>query len=330
MKATKAIKLKISSLPIELSEVLTLGQTATNYAIRRAQETGQTGLGGLKKLIYEEVKVSLGSLHSYYAHSAIKWAIEIYRSFRKRKRGGQIQGEGLPQVGRRAFHFEACLTSLRWQKPILTVTITTVPRRRIAFSVEVSSPYHQELLDAWKTGKLRLGELTIPVSQIFSRHESVVERSTQDKQTPIFKGKVTGKQKGRSRRRAEHSLQIAAWRVVGKALEEKATIVLENLKGVKQRIRWNRRRLHNGWAARKLQRFIREKALWLSIPVVEVDPKHTSKLCPICGQIGLRGEERCARCSCGYEGDRDITAAWNIAYRAATGSSVAPESGASG
>ncbi|WP_425340041.1 zinc ribbon domain-containing protein [Nitrosopumilus ureiphilus] len=55
------------------------------------------------------------------------------------------------------------------------------------------------------------------------------------------------------------------------------------------------------------------------IPVVFVDPKRTSKLCPICGNRiqEYRQNRRKLLCTdCGKSMDRDVVASMNIAHKA--------------
>ncbi|MEO9309147.1 MAG: transposase, partial [Nitrososphaera sp.] len=76
------------------------------------------------------------------------------------------------------------------------------------------------------------------------------------------------------------------------------------------------RRKLNSWSFYEFQRQIQYKAAWEGIPVLFVDPKHTSKLCPVCG--GTLQDDRLYRrtlwCNnCMKLMDRDIVASMNIA-----------------
>jgi len=50
--------------------------------------------------------------------------------------------------------------------------------------------------------------------------------------------------------------------------------------------------------------------------MTEVDPRDTSRTCPVCGEKDLRGRMRLECPSCGLSMDRQLLAAWNIAKRA--------------
>ena len=92
-------------------------------------------------------------------------------------------------------------------------------------------------------------------------------------------------------------------------------IVMEDLKGIRGRIRYSRnlnRRLHS-WNFRKLQFFIEYKAKLNGIPVIYVNPRKTSSLCPRCGGRLAPNGYRLLKCrKCGYENDRDVIACLNM------------------
>lgn len=48
------------------------------------------------------------------------------------------------------------------------------------------------------------------------------------------------------------------------------------------------------------------------IKVIRIDPYNTSKQCPICGALN-KSEHRIYRCACGFEEDRDVVGAMNVA-----------------
>lgn len=91
-------------------------------------------------------------------------------------------------------------------------------------------------------------------------------------------------------------------------------IIMEDLKGIRKRIHYGRmlnRRLHS-WNFRKLQSYIDYKAKLNCIPVEYLNPKHTSSLCPMCGEKLAPNEHRLLKCRCGYENGRDVTACLNL------------------
>ena len=73
-----------------------------------------------------------------------------------------------------------------------------------------------------------------------------------------------------------------------------------------------KRRLNNWWFRRLLNQ-LEYKARWEGIPIKAVSPKGSSSTCPICGsklKLYLNGRVECR--SCGYYGDRHVTACLNL------------------
>jgi len=116
----------------------------------------------------------------------------------------------------------------------------------------------------------------------------------------------------RERHRIEYRLHQVANAVLSFAEDQKSAVVLEDLKGI--RPKWSKelnRRL-SLWPRRKLHRIIEYKAQWRGIPVVKVDPRYSSRTCPICGRIqdSRMGAE--FECECGWHLDRHINASLNL------------------
>lgn len=97
-------------------------------------------------------------------------------------------------------------------------------------------------------------------------------------------------------------------------------IVLENLDGIRNRLKGSKRfkRMVSSWAFRQLIDFIEYKCARYEIPVLFVDPRGTSKTCSRCGHDSSsnRPSQSLFRCvKCGYETNADRNAALNIAAR---------------
>ncbi|QLH07043.1 RNA-guided endonuclease InsQ/TnpB family protein [Nitrosopumilus ureiphilus] len=113
--------------------------------------------------------------------------------------------------------------------------------------------------------------------------------------------------------------------IINHAVETKSAIAFEDLKGIRKLYRKGNgqgkkyRGKLNGWQFYELQRQVQYKALWVGIPVVFVDPKRTSKLCPICGkriQEDIQNRRKLLCTNCGKSMDRDVIASMNIAHKA--------------
>jgi putative transposase len=70
------------------------------------------------------------------------------------------------------------------------------------------------------------------------------------------------------------------------------------------------------WPRSKLHRFIEYKAQWKGIPVVKVDPRYSSRRCPICGRIQDSRMGTMFECECGWRLDRHINASINLLHTA--------------
>ncbi|HEU5487845.1 MAG TPA: transposase [Candidatus Nitrosotalea sp.] len=165
----------------------------------------------------------------------------------------------------------------------------------------------------YKTNKiLSIKENTSHVISSFKRFDVRVKRHFQ---------KRLG---NRRSRRIQQYLHIISKDIVKKAVESKSMIVLEDLKGIRKLYKkgngqGNRyRRKLNSWSFYELQRQIQYKASWEGIPVRFVDPKRTSKLCPICGdriQEDRLHTRKLWCTNCKRSMDRDVVASLNISYK---------------
>ncbi|MFG2053442.1 RNA-guided endonuclease InsQ/TnpB family protein [Micromonospora sp. NPDC048930] len=114
-----------------------------------------------------------------------------------------------------------------------------------------------------------------------------------------------------------------AKQIVTEAERTGCGIALENLTGIRDRVRLRRPQrvtLHS-WAFHQLGQFIAYKATRSGIALVHVDPGYTSQGCSACGHIAKanRPNQTTFRCtSCGFAEHADVNAARNIATRGAT------------
>ena len=146
------------------------------------------------------------------------------------------------------------------------------------------------------------------------------------KYKPITSKRLMEKYSGREKKKIHDLCHKIAKVIVDFAKEHNFGIILENLKGIRKNINKGKnlnRRLHS-WNFRKLQFFIEYKAKLNGIPVVYVNPRKTSSLCPRCGGDLAPKGWRLTKCrKCGYENDRDVVACLNMLRM--RGVSVPPE-----
>ena len=125
---------------------------------------------------------------------------------------------------------------------------------------------------------------------------------------------------GREARFPRDTNHVIARRIVETAKRTKRAIALEQLKGIRQRVRAKRpqRATLHSWAFAELGEYIAYKAQLAGVPVVYVDPRDTSKGCSKCGHIAKanRPSQAVFKCqACGFELHADLNAARNISSR---------------
>ncbi len=115
-----------------------------------------------------------------------------------------------------------------------------------------------------------------------------------------------------------------AKQIVLLAKNMRKAIVIEKLRGLKQReMQRRRKRLRKilaRWSYADLIEKIRYKARFEGVPIVEVSSKYTSKTCSRCGYFNKNFKlQRIFKCPrCGLVIDRDLNAAINITIKGAT------------
>jgi len=149
----------------------------------------------------------------------------------------------------------------------------------------------------------------------FKRIRALQKKSTKSAKRHLRKLKH---RQARFRRDADHVLskQIVA------AAEPGGTIVLENLKDIRKRMKAKRRsqtkrRMHS-WPFANLRAKIGYKAEERGCTVVAVDPRHTSQRCSCCGHTARnnRRSQSVFMCrQCGFHLNADLNAARNIAAK---------------
>lgn len=112
-----------------------------------------------------------------------------------------------------------------------------------------------------------------------------------------------------------------AKQIVEKAKRTNRGIAIEKLTGIRDRIRARKsqRAVLHSWAFAQLGTFIKYKAVMAGVPVLEVDPRNSSRECSKCAHTekSNRPSQSKFRCqSCGYETNADFNAAQNLRSRA--------------
>ncbi|WP_343239966.1 transposase [Streptomyces sp. SID12488] len=108
----------------------------------------------------------------------------------------------------------------------------------------------------------------------------------QMKNTPSAKRRLKKRRRKEARRAKDINHKISK-HVVAEAERTGRGIALEDLTGIRERVRLRKpqRATHSSWAFAQLGSFIAYKARRAGVPVVYVDPAYTSRTCAECGHI---------------------------------------------
>ncbi|MEA2533530.1 MAG: putative transposase [Actinomycetota bacterium] len=158
-----------------------------------------------------------------------------------------------------------------------------------------------------------------------SRLNSMRHRSRRLRSKLQKKGTKSAKRLLKKRRRKESRMAGDVNHCISKKIVVKAQctgrgIALEDLEGIGDRVKARKpqRATLKSWSFHQLGNFVIYKAALAGIPVVFVDPAHTSQECPACGHTCRANRSRQARfkcVSCGLAGPADAIAALNIRVR---------------
>ncbi|MFD7685918.1 RNA-guided endonuclease InsQ/TnpB family protein [Streptomyces sp. NPDC059781] len=157
------------------------------------------------------------------------------------------------------------------------------------------------------------------------------------KNTPSARRRLKKRRRKEARRAKDINHKIAK-HVVAEAERTGRGIALEDLTGIRERVRLRKpqRATHSSWAFAQLGSFIAYKARRAGVPVMYVDPAYTSRTCAKCGHIDRANrvsQARFACRNCGFvdhadrNGSRNIRArAWELWRRGAPSTAPAPPS----
>ena len=164
-------------------------------------------------------------------------------------------------------------------------------------------------------GELYSGEAVDKVrGKIDSLKASLQSKGTKSAKKHL---KKLGGRESRFRRSVNH---VISKRIVSKAKDTHRQIALENLGGIgDSTVRHSQRRRHKSWAFFQLRSFIEYKAATTGVLVQVVDPRNTSRTCPVCGFVSKSNRKTqstfsCRQCS--FASNADIVGATNISRRA--------------
>ena len=126
---------------------------------------------------------------------------------------------------------------------------------------------------------------------------------------------------GKENRFATHTNHVISKRIVEKAQCTGQGIAVEELTGIRGRVKARRpqRATLHSWSFFQLRQFLEYKSELAGVPVVAVNPRNTSRTCPVCGCVdkaNRRTQDKFLCVACGHSGLADHIAATNISRRA--------------
>jgi len=136
---------------------------------------------------------------------------------------------------------------------------------------------------------------------------------------PKTSRKLLRKYSRRERNRARDFMQKLTTEIARKLKESRSGAIMERLKGIKQKILNGSKRQNrkiSKWNARTFQFMLEYKLKWLDLPARYVNPKDTSKTCPLCSGSMASYAGRLMKCEkCSIIMDRDVIAVLNLRMR---------------
>jgi len=159
------------------------------------------------------------------------------------------------------------------------------------------------------TVKAEFPDIAIIQQRHHDRRRRLQKKKAHDRRTMR---KLCGREGTREHHRIEYRLHQVANSVLSFAEDKKSAVVLEDLTGIRYKRGKDMNRRLSLWPRRKLHQIIEYKAQWRGIPVVKVDPRYSSRKCPMCGKIQDSRMGTAFICECGWHLDRHINASLNL------------------
>jgi IS605 OrfB family transposase len=353
------VQLKLDPSPADadsLRRTLRAANAAADSISRRAFESGTFRQFDLHHLVYREVRERFG-LSAQMTVRAISKVADAYKLDRDRRRTFRPHGAvayddrilcfkpgdsvSICTVdGRRTIGF-VCGAHQRLLLPFRRGQADLVMRDGTFYLycvVEVEEPALDDAVDVIGTdlglanlattsdGKFFAGDEVEAVRSRRTRErQSLQKRASAMKNAGVRPKNVRRKLKslaGRQARFQRDTNHCISKKLVANAKDTKRAIALEDLKGIRGRVRFGRdlrARLGN-WAFAQLAFFVVYKAARAGVRTDFVDPRHTSQTCHECGHRERanrtsQAQFRCRRC--GHTAHADVNAALNIRARAA-------------
>ncbi|MBO3763307.1 MAG: transposase, partial [Candidatus Brockarchaeota archaeon] len=136
---------------------------------------------------------------------------------------------------------------------------------------------------------------------------------------PLTSRRLLEKYSKREENRAKDFMHKLTAQIARELKEKNCGAIMERLKNMKDKILNHSKKMNrklSKWNARTFQFMLEYKLLWNGLPVKYVNPKNSSKTCPLCSGSMASYEGRIMKCEeCGLAMDRDIVAVLNLQMR---------------
>jgi putative transposase len=348
VKLTIGLKLTPNAAQAQaLEKTLRLANAAANECSRIAWESKTFGQFQLHKLAYKEIRQQFG-LSAQVAVRAIAKVADAYKLDKETMRVFRLDG---------SIAFDDRI--LRYGPDYVSIW-TTAGRQKIGFvtgekqkkllesrqgesdlvfrdgkwflfaTVNVIEPPTNDDPDGFLGVDLGIARIaTDSDGQSFSgahvrnlrkRHRRL-RGKLQSKQTKSAKRRLRDRRRKEQRYASDLNHQISK-KIVDKAKRTNRAIVLENLSGIRSRVRVQKaRRAEMGsWSFGQLRTYIEYKAALAGVKVITIDARNTSRECSLCGHIEKlnRRSQKSFQCRhCDHKSNADVNAARVIASRGA-------------
>ena len=308
---------------LDLSDELEKGREVAEAAIRssRLLSSKDVSYAGLKSAISNQI------LRKYGNNKTIKNVSNVVLP---------VPGQGIMNRGDTIYvpclkctlpfcHNADKINYIEFDKKYAHITCTIpeqpeyIPERTLG--VDRNTTGHVAVVSCPETGKVQKYGKEAPHirKQYSSMRKSAQKHGSKKNRHKFRKAKIFKQKEKHITKNLNHHISKA---IVTNAKEQKAKIVLEDLKSIRKTAKTNgrsQRRSLNSWSFYQLQSFIEYKAKLQGVPVMYVDPKYTSQVCSKCGMIGERNGKLFKCPHCGHADHADANAGFNIALRGRDG-----------
>ncbi|MEM2150825.1 MAG: transposase [Candidatus Bathyarchaeia archaeon] len=157
----------------EIRRLLVDFRDMVNFCIRKALEHNVTGFASLRRLVYEEWK-ERWDYSTHYCHSACRVATSMLKGFRRLKRKGLTKCDR-PEAKKLFIQLDPVLVKFEGDR----LRISVKPRKFLYIQLKFGD-YQRKFIEEWRSGKLRVGEISINENKVLVPFRKDVDLSNPD------------------------------------------------------------------------------------------------------------------------------------------------------